>query len=92
MEPRHNGTLSLDGQVMPICKESVYGDHLAYPEKGHVLVIKGLRVEGLGDALEYLPEDDDARAKRFRELGATYHARVSDYSPALNENGTTKRH
>lgn len=90
LEPDTNGTMSANGQTEPTCKESVFGDHLAFPKEGGVLVIPGWRAEDLEDTLAALPDDDETLVEKYRELGAKHYPRVSDYSETLNEDGTSK--
>lgn len=69
-QPGPDETVSLDSWIVPLLTGEAFGDHLAYPEEGGVLVIEGSRIEGLLDELNNVPEDDDqARINKFRELG-----------------------
>lgn len=54
-------------------------------------MIEGSRAEELLDVLGDLPDDDQARANKFRQLGATCYPRVSNHSLNINEDGSSKQ-
>lgn len=89
-----NVTITLpNGQTITIPRptENFDGDCLAYPPEGGVLVLEGWRVKGMMDKFEGVDmEDDEVAVRKFREVGATYYARVADYSAEINEDGSSK--
>lgn len=85
-----NGTQSAAVQQPSKCKDHAFGDHLAYPEEGGVLVIPGEWVEKWHHILAALPATNEARVEQFDKMGALYYRTVAEYSEYLNENGTSK--
>ncbi|KAL2864291.1 uncharacterized protein BJX67DRAFT_383950 [Aspergillus lucknowensis] len=78
-----------DGRTVRKCTAEVFGDEIAHPKEGGILVIEAARVEALQEQLADVGENNEARVNRFRELGATYYARASEFSSTLNDDGTT---
>ncbi|OQD60720.1 hypothetical protein PENPOL_c021G02246 [Penicillium polonicum] len=86
----NNQTISATSQQPAKCKERAFGDHLAYPKEGGVLVIPGEWVEKWKHILAALPANNAARVEKFDEMGALYYSAVAEYSSSLNEDGTSK--